>query len=133
MNLPRPSKPHQSGRQPSIHPFTFSDYESTWQEIQRIYPAVSQAGLDTQRSFNGIFSFTPDGGPLLEPSQIIEGVWLAQAVWVTASAGAARVMAEWISTGHPAIRASIRPNWMSRGLTANFSHPNSRVKMPRIL
>lgn len=98
-----PAQAQQSGRQPSIHEFTENDYAPTWQEIQRVYPSVRTAGLDTQRSFNGLFSFTPDGGPLLGPSQTVKGVWLAQAVWVTASAGVAEVVADWMTTGHPGI------------------------------
>lgn len=101
--LASPAEARQRDRQPSIHEFTFEDYSPTWDEIQRVYPAVREAGLDTERSFNGIFSFTPDGGPLLGPSQTVEGVWLAQAVWVTASAGVGQVVADWITTGHPGI------------------------------
>jgi glycine cleavage system aminomethyltransferase T/glycine/D-amino acid oxidase-like deaminating enzyme len=104
--LATPAQAHQADRQPSRHEFTYRDYEPTWQEIQRIFPSVRQAGLDAQRSFNGIFSFTPDGGPLLGPSQTVDGVWLAQAVWVTASAGVGQVVAEWITTGHPGIDAA---------------------------
>ena len=101
-----PAQAHRTGRQPSIHEFTYDEYEPTWQEMQRVYPSVQEAGLDTQRSFNGLFSFTPDGGPLLGPSQTVKGVWLAQAVWVTASAGVAQVVADWITTGHPGIDAA---------------------------
>ena len=94
---------HAGGVQPSVHELTWEDYEPTWKEIQRVYPSVRAAGLDEARSFNGIFSFTPDGGPLLGPSNTVAGVWIAQAVWVTASAGVAQVTADWITTGHPGI------------------------------
>ncbi len=98
-----PAAAHRSGRQPAIHDFTYDDYAATWDEIQRVYPSVRNAGLDTERSFNGLFSFTPDGGPLLGPSNTVQGVWLAQAVWVTASAGVAQVVADWMTTGNPGI------------------------------
>lgn len=94
---------HETGSQPSVHAFTWPEFEPTWEEIQRVYPTVRDAGLDASRSFNGIFSFTPDGGPLLGPSNTVDGVWIAQAVWVTASAGVAQVTADWITTGHPGI------------------------------
>ncbi|WP_029629564.1 GcvT family protein [Yaniella halotolerans] len=97
---------HISGVQPSVHEFTWPEYEPTWKEIQRVYPSVREAGLDEARSFNGIFSFTPDGGPLLGPSNTVTGVWIAQAVWVTASAGVAQVVADWITTGEPGIDTS---------------------------
>ncbi|WP_343958282.1 GcvT family protein [Yaniella flava] len=93
----------QTGRQPSVHDFTWDEFSPTWDEIQRVYPSVAEAGLDEARSFNGIFSFTPDGGPLLGPSNTVDGVWIAQAVWVTASAGVAQVVADWITTGEPGI------------------------------
>ena len=98
-----PAAAQRSGRQPAIHDFTYDDYAPTWQEIQRVFPSVRAAGLDRQRSFNGLFSFTPDGGPLLGPSNTIRGVWLAQAVWVTASVGVAQVVADWMTTGDPGI------------------------------
>ncbi len=101
-----PNAAHTSGRQPAIHDFTYQDYAPTWEEIQRVYPSVGNAGLDEERSFNGLFSFTPDGGPLLGPSNTIRGVWLAQAVWVTASAGVAQVVADWMTTGNPGIDTS---------------------------
>jgi len=98
-----PAAAHESGRQPSIHEFTYEEFGPTWEEIQRVYPSVREAGLDQERAFNGLFSFTPDGGPLLGPSNAIKGVWIAQAVWVTASAGVAQVVADWMTTGHPGI------------------------------
>lgn len=94
---------HDTGVQPSIHELTWGEFAPTWDEIQRVYPSVRDAGLDETRSFNGIFSFTPDGGPLVGPSNTVDGVWIAQAVWVTASAGVAQVTADWITTGHPGI------------------------------
>ena len=97
---------HATGIQPSVHELTWQDYEPMWKEIQRVYPSVREAGLDESRSFNGIFSFTPDGGPLLGPSNTVAGVWIAQAVWVTASAGVAQVLADWITTGQPGIDTS---------------------------
>ncbi|MCJ7988142.1 hypothetical protein MUB15_00535 [Priestia sp. OVS21] len=52
---------------------------------------------------NGIFSFTPDGMPLLGESQAVGGFWVAEAIWVTHSAGVARQMAEWLMNGAPTV------------------------------
>ena len=42
-------------------------------------------------SFNGHFAFTIDGNPLLGPSSFVDGLWLAEALWVThAARGRAR-------------------------------------------
>src|SRR5699024_9395471 len=92
---------YERGVQPSVHDFTWEEFAPTWDEIQRVFPSVRDAGLDETRAFNGIFSFTPDGGPLMGPSNTVDGVWIAQAVWVTASAGVAQVTADWMTTGHP--------------------------------
>src|SRR3712207_8675655 len=39
-------------------------------------------------------SFTPDGGPLIGESADVPGFWIAEAVWVTHSAGVARSVAQ---------------------------------------
>lgn len=98
----------RTGIHPAIHPFTPEDFAPTWAEAQRLLPQLisrgpGMAGLDTARSFNGIFSFTPDGGPLLGPVPGTAGLWMAQSVWVTQSAGVGQVMADWITTGDPGI------------------------------
>ena len=48
---------------------------------------------------NGIFSFTPDGIPLMGESTDVAGFWLAEAVWVTHGLGVGRAMAEWLVDG----------------------------------
>ncbi|MDQ0618747.1 glycine cleavage T C-terminal barrel domain-containing protein [Arthrobacter globiformis] len=53
--------------------------------------------------YNGIFSFTPDGNPLLGEVPGIRGLWLGESVWLTQSAGVAGVLADWIVTGDPGI------------------------------
>ena len=53
--------------------------------------------------FNGIFSFTPDGGPLVGESPDVDGFYLAEAVWVTHSAGVARAVAELLVDGRSSI------------------------------
>ena len=60
-------------------------------------PASKQAKIDS--AFNGIFSFTPDGGPLIGESSDVAGFWIAEAVWVTHSAGVARAVAQLLVDG----------------------------------
>ncbi|GAB3164295.1 FAD-dependent oxidoreductase [Myceligenerans halotolerans] len=93
----------RTGVHPAMHPLTREDFEPTWQEAQTILPGLRESRLDLANSFNGIFSFTPDGGPMLGPVPGTEGLWLAQAVWVTQSAGVGQVMADWITSGDPGI------------------------------
>src|SRR5262249_13722139 len=55
---------------------------------------------EIEEGMNGLFSFTPDGMPLLGESPEVRGFWVAEAVWVTHSAGVGRAMAEWLVDGH---------------------------------
>jgi glycine cleavage system aminomethyltransferase T len=48
---------------------------------------------------NGVFGFTPDGYPLLGEHPDLGGMWFAESVWVTHSAGVARCLAERILEG----------------------------------
>ncbi len=86
------------GSQPSILDFTPADFEFPLAETARILPALGDVEL--KNAFNGVFSFTTDNLPLLGPHATLDGFWVAEAVWVTHSAGVARAMAEWIIDGH---------------------------------
>src|SRR4051812_1416673 len=87
-----------AGSMPSVLPFTEPDFVPAWEESQRLLPALGDAKID--EGINGLFSFTTDNFPLLGPSADVEGFWVAEAVWVTHSAGVGRAMAEWIADGH---------------------------------
>jgi glycine cleavage system aminomethyltransferase T/glycine/D-amino acid oxidase-like deaminating enzyme len=86
---------------PSVLPFTPEDFEPAWEDARTLMPALRQAGIET--AINGVFSFTVDGFPLLGESRAVRGFWLAEAIWITHAAGAARAVAEWIVTGVPGI------------------------------
>ncbi|MEV0373795.1 FAD-dependent oxidoreductase [Streptomyces sp. NPDC050636] len=86
---------------PSSLPFTPDDFAPSWEDAAWLLPAL--AGSRVADGFNGVFSFTPDGMPLLGESRELRGFWLAEAVWVTHSAGAAKAVAEWMTDGRPGI------------------------------
>ncbi|MQA79481.1 MAG: FAD-dependent oxidoreductase [Streptosporangiales bacterium] len=86
---------------PSVLRFTAEDFEPAWAESMRLLPALGDAKVDD--GMNGVFSFTPDNMPLLGESPDVRGFWVAEAVWVTHSAGVARAMAEWLVDGVPSI------------------------------
>ncbi|RAF64870.1 sarcosine dehydrogenase, partial [Burkholderia multivorans] len=65
---------------------------------QEILPELAQTQI--QRGFNGIFSFTPDGGSLVGQSRNVDGFFVAEAGWVTHAAGVAKAVAELIAHGH---------------------------------
>ena len=50
-------------RMPSRLDFTMEDFLPSWEDSKDLLPALRGAQIDD--GFNGIFSFTPDGGPLM--------------------------------------------------------------------
>lgn len=86
-----------SHQQPSMLPFTEEDFAPSWEQSRLLLPALADAKVET--GFNGVFSFTPDGGPLVGESPDIAGFWIAEAVWVTHSAGVARAVAQLLVDG----------------------------------
>ncbi|MFD7818271.1 FAD-dependent oxidoreductase [Streptomyces sp. NPDC059785] len=86
---------------PSSYPFTAADWAPSWEDCRRLLPALR--ATEIEEGFNGVFSFTPDGMPVLGPSRALRGFWLAEAVWVTHSAGAAKAVAEWMVHGRASV------------------------------
>jgi len=82
---------------PSRLNFTPNDFETAWNESQKLLPALKDTHIAD--GFNGVFSFTPDGGPIVGRAPNLEGFYVAEAVWVTHSAGVARAVAELLTTG----------------------------------
>ncbi|VXB85587.1 Dimethylglycine oxidase [Arthrobacter sp. 9AX] len=99
-NLPRVGAEEMSDHHmPSRLDFTLEDFAPAWEDCQDLLPALH--GTQINDGFNGIFSFTPDGGPLIGEAPDVEGLFVAEAVWVTHSAGVAKAMAELLIEGHP--------------------------------
>ncbi|MEV6551823.1 FAD-dependent oxidoreductase [Streptomyces sp. NPDC051597] len=86
---------------PSSLAFTPEDFAPSWQDAAALLPELADSAVAD--GFNGVFSFTPDGMPLLGESRELRGFWLAEAVWVTHAAGAARAVAEWMTHGRPSL------------------------------
>ncbi|WP_336051046.1 GcvT family protein [Streptomyces sp. CA2R101] len=84
---------------PSSLPFTEDDFAPSWQDSIQLLPTLGASRV--AEGFNGVFSFTPDGMPVLGESRELRGFWLAEAVWVTHSAGVAKAVAEWMTDGRP--------------------------------
>ncbi len=82
---------------PSRLSFTPKDFEPSWAESQRLLPGLRSASIED--GFNGIFSFTPDGGSLVGESRQVKGFFVAEAVWITHSAGVAKAVAELLVDG----------------------------------
>lgn len=89
---------------PSRLDFTTEDFDPAWKETQKLLPILQQTEIAD--GFNGIFSFTPDGGPILGQPSHLDGFYVAEAVWVTHSAGVARALAQILTTGQSEIDVS---------------------------
>lgn len=83
---------------PSVLEFTEDDFAEAWRQTQALLPATREAKVE--EGMNGLFSFTTDNLPLLGESRQVAGFWVAEAVWVTHSAGVGRAMAEWLVDGY---------------------------------
>ncbi|GAB7047240.1 GcvT family protein [Catenuloplanes indicus] len=88
-----------TGPMPSMLPFTPDDFAPAFADARALLPGLPGIA----HGFNGVFSFTADGFPLLGESRELRGFWLAEAIWVTHSAGAARAVAEWLVDGRPGV------------------------------
>ncbi|HEU5203017.1 MAG TPA: FAD-dependent oxidoreductase [Candidatus Limnocylindrales bacterium] len=93
--------PTEAPVMPSVVDWTPDDFEESWGWAQELMPALRDTTIE--EGIDGIFSFTPDGFPLLGESRDVAGFWVAEAVWVTHSAGVARATAEWLIDGAPSI------------------------------
>ncbi|MEO3788822.1 FAD-dependent oxidoreductase [Nonomuraea sp. B10E15] len=82
----------RSTTMPSVQAFTEEDFDPAWRDAVELLPALAETKYE--EGINGVFSFTPDGFPLIGEAPHLEGFWLAEAVWVTHSAGVARAVAE---------------------------------------
>ncbi|SDX74743.1 Glycine cleavage system T protein (aminomethyltransferase) [Amycolatopsis xylanica] len=91
--------PRTSAGMPSELAFTPADFDESWAAAVDLLPSLGDAKVE--EGINGLFSFTPDGMPLLGEHPELDGFWLAEAVWITHSAGVARSMAEWLIDGQP--------------------------------
>lgn len=89
---------------PSMLPFTDEDFAPAWRAAAELIPALEDSKVE--EAFNGIFSFTPDGFSIMGEHRDLAGFWVAEAVWVTHSAGVAKATAEWILDGAPSVDVS---------------------------
>ncbi len=133
---------------PSMLPFTEEDFAPAWEQSKLLLPSLRQSKIDS--GFNGIFSFTPDGGPLVGESADVKGFWIAEAVWVTHSAGVARAVAQLLVDGRSEVElhgcdvhrfedVQLAPDYVSETSQQNFVeiydilHPLQPKDSPRNL
>ncbi len=89
----------QAANTPAIREFTPEHFEAAHEAAIELMPPLRGAELPYR--INGMFSFTPDGMPLLGESPDVKGFWVAEAIWITHAGGAGKAMAEWMVEGTP--------------------------------
>jgi dimethylglycine oxidase len=86
---------------PSIREFTPEHFTKAREAANELMPALKKAELVYK--INGMFSFTIDGFPILGQWREVEGLWIAEAIWIMHSGGVGKVMAEWMVDGVPSL------------------------------
>jgi glycine cleavage system aminomethyltransferase T/glycine/D-amino acid oxidase-like deaminating enzyme len=86
---------------PWVKPFMPSLFNKAWEAATDLLPALRHS--EPYYKIHGIFSFTPDGNPLLGEHLGLKGFWVAEGVWITHSGGVGKIMAEWILDGTPSL------------------------------
>jgi glycine cleavage system T protein len=86
---------------PWVKPFMPSMFNPAWEAATELLPPLRNS--EPYYKIHGIFSFTPDGNPLLGEHLDVKGFWVAEAVWITHSGGVGKAMAEWILDGTPSL------------------------------
>ncbi|MFT4043141.1 MAG: FAD-dependent oxidoreductase [Gordonia sp. (in: high G+C Gram-positive bacteria)] len=131
---------------PSKLAFTPDDFEEAWTQTTALLPELANGKVDD--GFNGIFSFTPDGHSVVGEHRELKGFWVAEAVWVTHSAGIARTVAEAIVDGTPTVdthefdlyrfeKAALADDFINTTSAQSFVelydiiHPHDQLKAPR--
>ena len=133
---------------PAEMPFTPQHFEKALAAAGEVLPCLKGVGL--ARRFNGLFSFTTDGFPVLGESPQVRGFWSAQAVWITHAGGVGQAVAEWLVHGEPAVdlrecdirrfhpHAYTRPYVRARAAQQyrevyDIIHPRQQIASPRDL
>ena len=89
--------PQAAPRAPAMMDFTPEHFAVARQAAGELFPALRD--VEFTDAFNGMFSFTPDGQPILGEAPGAAGLWIAEAVWITHGGGVGNVVAEWMDEG----------------------------------
>jgi glycine cleavage system T protein len=139
--------PQEAQIMPSIMEFTPEHFAGARRATDELLPPL--AGAELTYKINGMFSFTPDGNPLVGESHV-GGFWVAEAVWVTHGGGVGKVAAELMDTGVSAAdlrdldlhrfhsHAHTKPYVRARGAQQyrevyDIIHPKQQMEQPRPL
>ncbi len=83
----------------ALRDFTPADFAEAWRLTQEIVPMLRGREPEFRNAYNGIFAFSVDAMPIIGPSSVVDGLWSANASWLTHAGGVAKSVAEWMTTG----------------------------------
>ncbi|MXX78280.1 MAG: FAD-dependent oxidoreductase [Gemmatimonadales bacterium] len=89
-----------SERSPTELPFTEDDFAPQLAQAREVMGGLLE-GAEIGYAINGLLSLTPDAHPVLGETAEVANLWSAAAVWIKEGPGAAQLLAEWITHGHP--------------------------------
>ncbi|MGM0536331.1 MAG: GcvT family protein [Pseudomonadota bacterium] len=91
---------------PSMRDLELDQVAEAFERAIDLAPVLGELGWDEKHSFNGLLSVTSDGGSLVGESPETRGLWLCEAVWVKDGPGMGKLLADWLTRGHPEIDPS---------------------------
>ena len=94
---------HQARLSPSMRDLGLEQVETAFERAIELAPVLGELGWDEKHSFNGLLSVTPDGGSLVGEAPETRGLWLCEAVWVKDGPGMGKLLADWMTRGHPEV------------------------------
>jgi glycine cleavage system aminomethyltransferase T/glycine/D-amino acid oxidase-like deaminating enzyme len=90
--------PYDVGKD-AMRPFTARDFKLAQTATKELLPPMQ--GKKYVTTFNGMFSFTIDGAPIMGQAPDWDNFWTAIGVWVTHAGGVGKAIAEWMTEGEP--------------------------------
>jgi glycine cleavage system aminomethyltransferase T/glycine/D-amino acid oxidase-like deaminating enzyme len=87
---------------PTELPFTAEDFDPHLPKALELYPSiVGNERVGIKHAINGLISLTADGFSLLGETPEVKGLWAASAMWIKEAPSLMRMLAEWMTDGHP--------------------------------
>ncbi|WP_435103090.1 GcvT family protein [Arhodomonas sp. AD133] len=97
------AEPTEARLSPSMRDLHADQVMHAYERAMEVMPILGDLGWDEKHSFNGLMSITVDGGSLVGESPETRGLWFCEAVWVKDGPGMGKVLADWMTTGRPAL------------------------------
>lgn len=95
------AEPGEARMSPSMRDLSLDQVMTAYERAIELTPILGELGWEEKHSFNGLLSVTPDGGTLMGESPDARNLWFCEAVWVKDGPGAGKVLADWMTDGHP--------------------------------